>query len=57
MFSVLTYFLEPSKEANLSMSEVRKEWENEALLAIKKAGKWEECKFSKRCCIAVYGCL
>ncbi|XP_038882008.1 uncharacterized protein LOC120073314 [Benincasa hispida] len=34
---ILKYFLCPSKEAYASMSNVRKEWEDQALLAIQKA--------------------
>ena len=34
---ILKYFLCPSKEAYASMSNVRKEWEDQALLAIEKA--------------------
>ncbi|KAJ7956351.1 putative F6A14.6 protein [Quillaja saponaria] len=37
LLCVLKYFLSPSKDAYASMVNVRKEWENQALLAIEKA--------------------
>lgn len=37
IFSILRYFLSPSKDAYDSMVSIKKEWENQALLAIEKA--------------------
>lgn len=37
IFSILRYFLSPSKDAFSSMVSIKKEWENQALLAIEKA--------------------
>ncbi|KAJ7945974.1 putative F6A14.6 protein [Quillaja saponaria] len=37
LLCILKYFLSPSKDAYNSMVDVRKEWENQAVLAIEKA--------------------
>ncbi|CAI8597674.1 unnamed protein product [Vicia faba] len=37
IFSILRYFLSPSKDALSSMVSIKKEWENQALFAIEKA--------------------
>jgi len=37
IFTILRYFLSPSKDAYNSMASVKKEWENQATLAIEKA--------------------